>query len=178
MIYIQIPEISRSISRQKNIRHLSWMKRFLERLLQIANPPARLANTINAYLVITKSDLTAPIEEADKARDNTYSGMTSMLDFMKRLGTADQQQAAERVIERVNYHNVKISDRYEDENEKIAQLVQDLKGGTLAADIATLNLTATVAGAAEPAGHQPHDAATGRPLDTGKQRDGQGARRD
>jgi hypothetical protein len=156
MKYIQIYSNYSSISRQKNIRHLSWMKRFLERLLQIANPPARLANTINAYqsavgsedqayLVITKSDLTAPIEEADKARDNTYSGMTSMLDFMKRLGTADQQQAAERVIERVNYHNVKISDRYEDENEKIAQLVQDLKGGTLAADIATLNLTATVA---------------------------------
>jgi hypothetical protein len=156
MIYIQIPEISRLISRQKNIRHISWMKRFLERLLQIANAPARLASVINtfqravgsedeAYLVITKSDLTAPIEEADKTRDNTYSGMTSMLDFMKRLGTADQQQAAERVIERVNYHNVKISDRYEDENEKMAQLVQDLKGGTLAADIATLNLTATVA---------------------------------
>ena len=156
MKYIQIPSINYVVQRQKHIRHLSWMKRFLERLLQIANPPARLANTINAYqsavgsedqayLVITKSDLTAPIEEADKARDNTYSGMTSMLDFMKRLGTADQQQAAERVIERVNYHNVKISDRYEDENEKISQLVQDLKGGTLAADIATLNLTATVA---------------------------------
>ena len=156
MKYIQIPSINYVVQRQKNIRHLSWMKRFQERLLQIANTPARLASVINtfqsavgsedeAYLVITKSDLTAPIEEADKARDNTYSGMTSMLDFMKRLGTADQQQAAERVIERVNYHNVKISDRYEDENEKIAQLVQDLKGGTLAADIATLNLTAPVA---------------------------------
>ena len=156
MKYIQIPSINYVVQRQKNIRHISWMKRFLERLLQIANTPARLASVINtfqsavgsedeAYLVITKSDLTAPIEEADKARDNTYSGMTSMLDFMKRLGTADQQQAAERVIERVNYHNVKISDRYEDENEKISQLVQDLKGGTLAADIATLNLTATVA---------------------------------
>ena len=156
MKYIQIPSINYVVQRQKNIRHISWMKRFLERLLQIANAPARLASVINtfqsavgsedeAYLVITKSDLTAPIEEADKARDNTYSGMTSMLDFMKRLGTADQQQAAERVIERVNYHNVKISDRYEDENEKISQLVQDLKGGTLAADIATLNLTATVA---------------------------------
>ena len=156
MKYIQIPSINYVVQRQKNIRHISWMKRFLERLLQIANAPARLASVINtfqravgsedeAYLVITKSDLTAPIEEADKVRDNTYSGMTSMLDFMKRLGTADQQQAAERVIERVNYHNVKISDRYEDENEKMAQLVQDLKGGTLAADIATLNLTATVA---------------------------------
>ena len=49
MIYIQIPEISRLISRQKHIRHISWMKRFLERLLQIVNPPARLANTINTY---------------------------------------------------------------------------------------------------------------------------------
>ena len=156
MNYIQIYPIAYILQRQKNIRHLSWMKRFLERLLQIANAPARLASVINtfqravgsedeAYLVITKSDLTAPIEEADKARDNTYSGMTSALDFMKRLGTAEQQQAAERVIERVNYHNVKISDRYEDENEKMAQLVQDLKGATLAADIATLNLTATVA---------------------------------
>ena len=87
MKYIQIPSINYVVQRQKHIRHLSWMKRFLERLLQIANPPARLANTINAYqsavgsedqayLVITKSDLTAPIEEADKTRDNTYSGMT------------------------------------------------------------------------------------------------------
>ena len=156
MKYIQIPSINYVVQRQKHIRHISWMKRFQERLLQIANAPARLASVINtfqravgsedeAYLVITKSDLTAPIEEADKTRDNTYSGMTSMLDFMKRLGTADQQQAAERVIERVNYHKVSISDRYEDENEKMAQVVQDLKGGTLAADIATLNLTATVA---------------------------------
>ena len=32
MIYIQIPEISRLISRQKNIRHLSWMKRFDSRV--------------------------------------------------------------------------------------------------------------------------------------------------
>jgi len=155
MNYIQIPQIARLLYRQKNIRHLSWMKRFLERLLQIANTPVRLANVINvlqstvgnedqAYLIITKSDLTAPIEEADKARDNTYSGLTSALDFMKRLGTPEQQQAAERVIERVTYHKVNISDRYEDENEKVAQLVQDLKSGTLATDIATLNLTATV----------------------------------
>ena len=155
MNYTQIYPIFSLIARQKHIRHLSWMKRFLERVLQIANTPVRLANVINvlqstvgnedqAYLVITKSDLTAPIEEADKARDNTFSGMNSMLDFQKRLGTPEQQQAAERVIERVTYHKVNISDKYEDENEKIAQVVQDLKGGSLATDIATLNLTATV----------------------------------
>ena len=155
MNYIQIPQIARLLARQKNIRHLSWMKRFLERVLQIANTPVRLANVINvlqstvgnedqAYLVITKSDLTAPIEEADKARDNTFSGMNSMLDFQKRLGTPEQQQAAERVIECVTYHKVNISDKYEDENEKLAQLIQDLKGGSLAADISTLNLTATI----------------------------------
>ena len=155
MKYIQISPIGYVLQRQKNIRHLSWMKRFLERVQQIDHAPARLAGVINvlqsavgsedqAYLVITKSDLTAPIEEADKARDNTYSGMTSMLDFQKRLGTAEQQQAAGRVVERVAYHNVSISDKYEDESEKIAQLVQDLKGGSLAADVATLNLTAVV----------------------------------
>ena len=155
MNYTQIYPIFSLIARQKHIRHISWMKRFLERVLQIANTPVRLANVINvlqstvgnedqAYLVITKSDLTAPIEEADKARDNTFSGMNSMLDFQKRLGTPEQQQAAERVIERVTYHKVNISDKYEDENEKIAQVVQDLKGGSLATDIATLNLTATV----------------------------------
>ena len=155
MKYIQIYSIFSLIARQKNIRHLSWMKRFLERLLQISNSPVRLANVINvmqsavgnedqAYLVITKSDLTAPIEEADKNRDNTFSGMNSMLDALRRLGTPEQQQAAERVIERITYHKVSISDKYEDENEKIAQLVQDLKGASLAADIATLNLTSTV----------------------------------
>ena len=155
MKYIQILAIFYVLQRQKNIRHLSWMKRFLERLLQIINAPARLANVINvfqqavggedqAYLVITKSDLTAPIEEADKNRDNTYSGFNSMLDAKRRLGTAEEQAAAERVIERVNYHKVSISDKYEDESEKIAQLVQDLKSGSLATDISTLGLTAII----------------------------------
>ena len=49
-----------------------------------------------------------------------------------------------RVAERVAYHKVSINDRYEDESEKITQLVQDFKAGSLAADIATLGLTATV----------------------------------
>ena len=155
MKYIQIYSVFSLIARQKHIRHLSWMKRFLERVQQISNAPARLAGAINAlqaavggedqaYLIITKSDLTAPIEEADKARDNTYSGISSMLDALSRLGTADQQQAASRVAERVAYHKVSINDRYEDESEKITQLVQDFKAGSLAADIATLGLTATV----------------------------------
>ena len=155
MKYIQISPIGYVLQRQKHIRHLSWMKRFLERVQQISNAPARLSGVVNvlqtavgsedqAYLVITKSDLTAPIEEADKARDNLYSGLTSMLDALSRLGTAEQQQAAGRVVERVAYHKVSISDKYEDESEKIAQLVQDLKDGSLAADIATLGLTATV----------------------------------
>ena len=155
MNYLQFDPFLRLICRQKNIRHLSWMKRILERLLQISNTPVRLANVINvfqqavggedqAYLVITKSDLTAPIEEADKNRDNTFSGVRSMLDAKKRLGTGEEQAAAERVIERVNYHKVDLGERLEDENEKIAQVIQDLKGGSLATDVATLGLTATI----------------------------------
>ena len=65
MKYIQIPSINYVVQRQKHIRHISWMKRFQERLLQIANAPARLASVINtfqravgsedqAYLVITR----------------------------------------------------------------------------------------------------------------------------
>ena len=110
MNYIQVYPIFYILQRQKNIRHLSWMKRVLERLLQISNAPVRLANVINvlqqttggedqAYLVITKSDLTAPIEEADKSRDNTYSGFNSMLDAKRRLGTAEEQAAFNHYID-------------------------------------------------------------------------------
>ena len=155
MKYLQFNPFIYPLQRQKNIRHLSWMKRFLERLLQISNSPVRLANVINVlqsavgnedqtYLIITKSDLTGPIEQADNERDNTYSGLRSMADAKKRIGTAEEKGAAERVLERMSYHKVDLGGRYEDESEKIAQVVQDLKSGSLATDIATLGLTAIV----------------------------------
>ena len=158
MKYLQFNPYIYPLQRQKNIRHLSWMKRFLERLLQFLagfNAPARLTAVVTVlqqvvgsedqtYLVISKSDLTGPIDQADNERDNTYSGLRSMADAKKRIGTAEEKAAAERVLERMSYHKVDLGGRLEDESEKIAQVVQDLKSGTLATDIATLGLTATV----------------------------------
>ena len=158
MKYLQFNPYIYPLQRQKNIRHLSWMKRFLERLLQFLagfNAPARLTAVVTVlqqvvgsedqtYLVISKSDLTGPIDQADNERDNTYSGLRSMADAKKRIGTAEEKAAAERVLERMSFHKVDLGGRLEDESEKIAQVVQDLKSGTLATDIATLGLTATV----------------------------------
>ena len=146
----------------KNIRHLRWMKRFLKRVrtevievlgnscpAQVTSGYGRLSAAVQTedevYLVMQKSGLTANIKEWDDKRDNTFMGIRTMLDALRRIGTDEQKAAAARVLERIGHHKVNTDERYEDETEKLDQLIQDLQHGSLAEDVALLGLTAQVA---------------------------------
>ena len=146
---------------QKNVRHLSFLKRVVKRVQNCiiealgANCPQKLQEGYqlfsqrvdredDVYLVSQKSELTAQVDEWDKKRDNTYVGVRTMADALQRIGTQEQQEAATKVLERIGQHKIDVNDRYEDEGEKLAQLVQDLQG-PLAAQAATLGLTSQVA---------------------------------
>lgn len=157
----QIISIMAKLKEQKNVRHLSWLKRFLQRVLTMiineleSDCPQKISDGYQAlntavahedevYLVSQKSDLTPVIEEWDSKRDNTYVGIRTMAEALSRIGTDAQKAAASRVLDRCTQHRIDVNDRYEDEGEKIAQLCQDLQGA-LASDVETLGLTAQVA---------------------------------
>lgn len=162
MTFKQIHPFMSRVSDQKHIRHLSWMKRFQGRVADnIVTPmgddcPAQIADAYRAhsaavshedqvYLIIQESQLTALIEEWDQRRDNTYVGIRTLTDALLRIGTDQQKQAAERVTGCLGHYKVSISERYQDESEKLTQLIQELEAQPLAADVATLGLTAHVA---------------------------------
>lgn len=147
--------------RQSNTRHLSWMKQFGGRLQteitgQLgAQVPALLASAVtqfqaavvhedDCYLIITKSDLTPQIAEIDGERDTKYVGLKSMADALKRIGSAEQKQAAVELLDLCAHYKVDISARYDDETTKMSQLLQELQTETWAARVEALGLTATV----------------------------------
>ena len=157
----QIKSILGTLKDQKNVRHLSFLKRFTKRMQNNvveslgANCPQKLQNAYQllaqkvgsedeVYLVSQKSELTAQIDDWDKKRDNTYVGIRTLAEALQRIGTAEQQEAAAKVLGRIGQHKIDVNERYEDEGEKLEQLVQDLQG-PLATETATLGLTAQVA---------------------------------
>lgn len=159
--YKQIKSILGTLKDQKNVRHLSYLKRFLKRVQNNiieelgVDCPQKLQDGYQSlstavqhedevYLVNQKSELTAQIEEWDKKRDNTYVGIRTLAEALQRIGTQEQQEAAAKVLERISQHKIDVNERYEDEGEKLAQVVQDLQG-LLAAQTATLGLTEQVA---------------------------------
>lgn len=157
----QIKSILGTLKDQKNVRHLSFLKRFTKRMQNNvveslgANCPQKLQNAYQllaqkvgsedeVYLVSQKSELTAQIDDWDKKRDNTYVGIRTLAEALQRIGTAEQQEAAAKVLGRIGQHKIDVNERYEDEGEKLEQLVQDLQG-PLATETAALGLTAQVA---------------------------------
>ena len=157
----QIKSILGTLKDQKNVRHLSFLKRFTKRMQNNvveslgANCPQKLQKAYQllaqkvvsedeVYLVSQKSELTAQIDDWDKKRDNTYVGIRTLAEALQRIGTAEQQEAAAKVLGRIGQHKIDVNERYEDEGEKLEQLVQDLQG-PLATETAALGLTAQVA---------------------------------
>lgn len=157
----QINPFIGKVMNQKHIRHLSWMKRFDSRVgacvtelgLDVAVKVRHAYEALHAavehedqmYLVIQESALTATIEEWDQKRDNTYVGIRTMVEALGRIGTAAQKDAAANVLNRMNHYKVDTHERYADESEKLAQLIQDLQASPLSGDVETLGLTAQVA---------------------------------
>lgn len=152
----QVMTILSRWSDQTHTRHLTYAQRIAERVRTLivevlgANCPQQLTNAYTGYQnavdheddvfkIITKSPRTEEILQADTVRDNTWSGVLNYLDFMQRLGSAEQQAAAKRVAESAQSYKVANSSRYEDQNTNTMQWIQ-LCEGSMAADIATLNM--------------------------------------
>ena len=157
----QINQFVGKFVNQSNTRHLSWMQQFGGRLqseiteqLGASVPPllsqaitqfqAAAAHEDDCYLIISKSDLTPQIAEIDTARDTKYVGLKSMADALIRIGTQEQQQAAQQLLDLCAHYKVDISERYDDETTKMTQLLQELQTETWTPRIAALGLTATV----------------------------------
>ena len=158
----QINQFIGKFVNQSNTRHLSWIKQFGGRLQTeiteqlVAQVPALLASAIaqyqaaavhedDCYLIISKSDLTPQIAEVDSERDTKYVGLKSMADALSRIGTAEQQQAAQQLQDLVAHYKVNVSERYDDETTKMSQLLQELQSQAWTARIEALGLTVTVA---------------------------------
>ena len=158
----QINQFIGKFVNQSNTRHLSWIKQFGGRLQSEiteqlgASVPPLLASAItqyqaaavhedDCYLIISKSDLTPQIAEVDSQRDTKYVGLKSMADALSRIGTAEQQQAAQQLQDLVAHYKVNVSERYDDETTKMSQLLQELQSQAWTARIEALGLTATVA---------------------------------
>lgn len=160
-VFKQINPILGRISNQSNKAHLMWSKTFRDRIssniidIPGANPPALVSTVFTAYaaavtaeddtaIVIQKSQHTEEIEQADGVRDNTWLGIKTMAEALLRVGTEDQKRAAKRFLDSANAHNIGISQKYEIETESLRQFIQVCEGD-LAADVATLGLTALIA---------------------------------
>jgi len=84
-----------------------------------------VVNEDSAYKSQRGSDLTALIKEADDVRDNTLSGIKSMLDALSRIGTDEQKAAVVKVQRQMDVYKLKSTDSYEEEGIKILQFCAD-----------------------------------------------------
>ena len=155
------PFISR-VERVSNAAHLSWMKKFTDRVgtlivtEQGQDCPAKirqahedLAAAVqvedDCFRIVTRSALTEQIQQADQVRDNTFVGLRTMVEALGRVGTAQQKEAATRVLQTIRDYHVSTTDGYELETTNIEQLIQVLEAQPLADDCTTLAITALVA---------------------------------
>ena len=155
------PFISRA-ERVSNAAHLSWMKKFTDRIgtlivtEQGAECPAMIRHAHedlaaavqvedDCFRIVTRSALTEQIQQADQVRDNTFVGLRTMVEALARVGTAAQKDAATRVLQTIRDYHVSTTDGYELETTNIEQLIQVLEAQPLAGDCTTLAITALVA---------------------------------
>ena len=156
----QINQFVSRVERATNAAHLSWMQRFADRINTLIIVPldtdcpamiqtaytalaAAVTNEDNCYKIITRSELTDQIHDADQARDNTFIGLRTMVEALQRVGTAQQKESATRVLLAIKDYNIRTDDRYELESTNISQLIQQLEG-VMASDCTTLGITALV----------------------------------
>ena len=156
----QINQFVSRVERATNAAHLSWMQRFADRINTLIIVPldtdcpamiqtaytalaAAVTNEDNCYKIITRSELTDQIHDADQARDNTFIGLRTMVEALQRVGTTQQKESATRVLLAIKDYNIRTDDRYELESTNISQLIQQLEG-VMASDCTTLGITALV----------------------------------
>ena len=158
----QINAFINRASKAPNAGHLSWMKKFKERMqtlivttlgqdcpAMVSDVYTRLSAAVvtedDCYRIITRSPLTEQIAQADTTRDNTFIGLKTMVEALSRVGTAAQKDAAPRVLQAIRDYQVSTTENYELESTHIEQLIQVMEINPLSADCATLGITALVA---------------------------------
>ena len=159
----QVNPFVAEIQRLNSARHLAFMKRIKERTAEYITKamgdsvPAKLKQSIVAfaeayaeedgyYLRVSKSALTVQLEVADKERDTVLAGVRALAEAMKRLGTAEQQEAAAMVLERMQLYKLSGSLKYEDEGIQMDQFVADCqKNSKLIQAVTKLGLTDHIA---------------------------------
>lgn len=93
-----------------------------------------------AYKAASTSPLTAPLAEADRARDNAYGTISQVTKAMLTSGVTTLQTAAADLQTVLNTFRVQTSAQYNEESGAIVQLCQEMDNHT--ASLQTLNLTA------------------------------------
>ena len=158
----QINAFVNRASKAPNAGHLSWVQRFGDRFNTLivtalgqecpgmvtdvyTRFAAAVVNEDNCYRIITRSALTEQIQQADQTRDNTFIGLKTMVEALGRVGTAQQKEAAPRILQAIRDYQVSTSENYELESTHIAQLIQMLEVQPLSDDCTTLGITALVA---------------------------------
>lgn len=148
--------IAFSKSRLRAATHITVMRN----LLQYANTLATLGNdrltgllaTLakcidkedDDYQVSTGSKFTADIEEADKTRDRAWGIIGNVVRaFAEGYGDAEHTNAAKAILDVITKHKVSVNDQFVQETGMINEFTQ--RADALAAEFATLNLTAVYA---------------------------------
>lgn len=140
----QVNQFLSEISHLSHAKHLSYMLRIEDRARNYLYTPLGedfpenfktlyfdLRSAVNgedsAFKAQRGSDYTAQIKEADDIRDNTLSGIRSMLDALSRIGTDEQKAAVVKVQKQLDLYKLKSTDSYEEEGIKIQQFCADCK---------------------------------------------------
>lgn len=140
----QVNQFLSEISHLSHAKHLSYMLRIDDRAREYLYKPLgddfpenfkkiysvlinAVADEDAAFKAQRGSDYTARIKEADDLRDNTLSGIRSMLDALSRIGTDEQKAAVVKVQKQLDLYKLKSTDSYEEEGIKIQQFCADCK---------------------------------------------------
>lgn len=151
----QIKAVLAEWKRQMHKRHLSFAQRIDGRVDTYviqeleSDCPQQITDAYQAYHAAveheddvykqaTTSSYTEQIQQADATRDNTWSGVMNYLDFMRRLGTDQQKQAAQRLIQSAEFYGIKNNSKYEDQNTDTMQWIQQCEGA-LASDVTAVS---------------------------------------
>lgn len=140
----QVTPFLSAIDSLSHAKHLSYMLRIVDRAQNYLFTPLGedfpenfktlyfdLRSAVNgedsAFKAQRGSDYTAQIKDADNIRDNTLSGIRSMLDALSRIGTDEQKAAVVKVQKQLDLYKLKSTDSYEEEGIKIQQFCADCK---------------------------------------------------
>ena len=156
----QIKGFVHTVAKQSNTRHLSWMTQFKNRMqteivdVIAEDVPPLLTSAITqlntavehedqTYLLPSYKALSAQIAELDDQRDKKYAAAKQMATALTTLGSADQQQYAQELLDMMDHYKVDTKASYAEETTKMNQLIQELQSSAWQTKLTALALKTT-----------------------------------